>query len=139
MLLSPSKVSPPIYAAVQAVMLSKQRSTPEEGLTNEGRNHLLLLHKQAHDKSGIAESLHAYINRAKTNSVCKVFSKEISQLSKIHPPLYLRRHGIFSENTISAVSQFTTCTGLASSPWLPFTTVYSTQSKLEAGKTRKER
>ena len=29
-----------------------------EGLTNEGRHHLLLLCKQAHDKRGIAESLH---------------------------------------------------------------------------------
>ena len=33
----------------------------EEGLTNEGRHHLLLLHKQAHDNRGIAESLHTII------------------------------------------------------------------------------
>ena len=54
-----SKVHPPIYAIVHAVMLSKkhQRSctVQEEGLTNEGKHHL---YNQAHDKRGIAESLH---------------------------------------------------------------------------------
>ena len=59
----------------------------EEGLTNEGRHHLLLLHKQAHDKRGIEESLHAQIARAR-QTVCEVgvFLREISQLSKIGPP-----------------------------------------------------
>ena len=54
-----SEVRPPIKVIVQAVMSSKkhQRSgaTQEEGLTNEGRHHLLLLYKQAHDKRSIAE------------------------------------------------------------------------------------
>ena len=36
-----------------------------EGLTNEGRHWLLLVHKQVHDKEGIAKSLQVYINRAK--------------------------------------------------------------------------
>ena len=43
----------------------------EEGLTNEGRHHLLLLHKQAHDKRGIAESLRAQITRVKLTA-CEV-------------------------------------------------------------------
>ena len=59
----------------------------EEGLTNEGRDYLLLLHKQVHDKRGIAESLHAQITRARLTA-CEVgvFSREISQLLKIRPP-----------------------------------------------------
>ena len=77
-----SKVRPPIYAIVHAVMSTKkhQRSctVQEEGLTNEDRHHL---HKQAHGKS-IAESLHAYINRARLTE-CEVGT---SQLSKIRPP-----------------------------------------------------
>ena len=40
----------------------------EEGLTNEGA---MLLHKQAHDKRDIAESLHAYINGAR-QTACEV-------------------------------------------------------------------
>ena len=66
-----SKVHPPIYmyATVHLVKLIKKhwRSSivQEEGLTNKGRHHLLLLHKQAHDKRGIAELQHVYINRAK--------------------------------------------------------------------------
>ena len=35
----------------------------EERLTNEGRHHLLLLHKQVHNKRGIAESLYGQITR----------------------------------------------------------------------------
>ena len=35
------------------------------GLANESRHHLLILHKQAHDKRGIAESIHAYISRTR--------------------------------------------------------------------------
>ena len=59
----------------------------EEGLTNEGRHHLLLLDKQAHDKRGNEESLHAQITRARL-TVCEVgmFSREISQLWKVCPP-----------------------------------------------------
>ena len=37
----------------------------EEGLTIEGKHNLLLLHKQVHDKRGIAEPLHAYINKTR--------------------------------------------------------------------------
>ena len=36
----------------------------EKGLTNEGRHHLLYLHKQMHDKRGIIKSLIQYINQA---------------------------------------------------------------------------
>ena len=43
----------------------------EEGLTNEGRHHLLLLRKQAHDKGGIAESQHTYITIARLTA-CEV-------------------------------------------------------------------
>ena len=60
----------------------------EEGLTNEGRHHLQLLHKQVHDKSNM------YINRTSV-TVCEVgiFSREISQLSEIRPLLSsLRSH-----------------------------------------------
>ena len=46
------------------------------------------LHKQMHDKRGTAESLHAYITRAKlTVYMVGIFSREITQLSKIHLPL----------------------------------------------------
>ena len=38
----------------------KSGTVQEEGLTNEGRHHLLLLHKQAHH---IVGSLHVYVNR----------------------------------------------------------------------------
>ena len=47
------------YAMVHVVMLSKEQHTvQEEALVNEGRHRL---HKQVHDKRGIAESLHGYI------------------------------------------------------------------------------
>ena len=81
----------PIYAEVHAVMLSKKHrrssTVQEDGVTNEGRHHLLfILHEQAHDKRGIAEPLHVYINIAA--SEVGVFSSEISQFLKIpHPPL----------------------------------------------------
>ena len=53
-----SKVRPPIYTAVHAVMLSKKhrRSSTE----------------RVYDKRGIAESLHAYINKARLRTVCEV-------------------------------------------------------------------
>ena len=90
-----SKVHPPIYAVV----------LQEEGLTNDGRHHLLLLYKQVHDKRGISESLHefseslqAYITRARLTA-CEVgiFLREISQLSKIYPPSSLRSHLYYLE------------------------------------------
>ena len=37
----------------------------QKGVTNEDRDFLLLLYKQVHDKRGVAESLHVYINRAR--------------------------------------------------------------------------
>ena len=37
----------------------------KEGLAKEGRHHLLILHEQPHDKTGIAESMHAYISRTR--------------------------------------------------------------------------
>ena len=44
----------------------KRSSTvQEEELTIEGRHHLLLLHKQTHDKKSIAESLYAHTNKAR--------------------------------------------------------------------------
>ena len=73
----------------------------EEGLTNEGRHqHLLLLHKQAHDKRGIAESLQVYITSARL-TVCGV--GVISQLSKythllFEEPLKFITHGVFSRD-----------------------------------------
>ena len=92
--------SPPIYATVH--MLSKKHGTSstlhKEGLTNKG------IHKQVHDKRGICFwPVHAYINRARL-TVCEVglFSRGISQLSKIPTPPSLRSHwsslpmGVFS-------------------------------------------
>ena len=59
----------------------------EEVLTNEGRCRLLLLHKQAHDKSGIAECLHGYVNRLTACDV-GVFSREYHNSRKYsHSPL----------------------------------------------------
>ena len=52
-----------------------------------GMHHLLLLLKQALDKRGLEESLHAQITRARlTACEGKAFSRKISQLSKIRPP-----------------------------------------------------
>ena len=60
----------------------------EEGLTNEVRHHLLLLHKQAYDKKGIAESLHVYITRVRlTKCEVGILSIKMSQHLKIRPPL----------------------------------------------------
>ena len=106
-----SKVHPPIYATVPAVTLSKkhQRSSTvqEEALTNHSRHHLLLLHKQAHDKRSIKKSLQAYRNTSRLTA-CELtrwaYSRRISHLSKICPPPSLRSHlssslmGIFSRD-----------------------------------------
>ena len=105
------KVHPLIYATVHAVMLSKeailckrtylchstcgyvkQRSSTvqKEELTNAGRHNL---HKPTDEKRSIAESLHAYVTRARlTACELRVFLREISQLSKILPPPSLRRY-----------------------------------------------
>ena len=72
----------------------RSSTVQEEWLTNEGRHHLLLLYKGAHDKRGTAESLHAYINRAQsTVSVSEPILREISQLFEITlTSLSLRSH-----------------------------------------------
>ena len=41
----------------------------KEGLANEGKHHLLILHKQAHDKRSIAELMHAYIIRTRVDQL----------------------------------------------------------------------
>ena len=63
------------------------------GLASEYRQHLLYLHKQAHAKRDIAESLHAYTNWARLTA-CEVgvFSREISWLLKRHPPSSFSNH-----------------------------------------------
>ena len=61
-----------------------------EGLKTEGRHHLLLLYKQAHDQRGIAESLHVVLDRASLTAYeVDIFSIEISQNM---PTLSLRNH-----------------------------------------------
>ena len=62
---------------------------------------------EAHGKKGIAESLHVQITRARL-TVCEVgiFSRELSQLLKIHPPpSYLSSSpiGVFSRDYHSPV------------------------------------
>ena len=98
---SPSKISPPpfsiecfslrkyttylgnstySYVKQEASKKHQRRSgtVQEEGLTNEGRSYLLLLHNQTHDKRNTVGSLHAYINRA----MCEV-SKFLRKISKL--------------------------------------------------------
>ena len=83
----------------QAKKHQKSGTVQEEGLTNEGRHHLLLLHKQAHHTVG---SLSAYVNKAGLTA-CEMGA---SQLLKIRPPPSLRsklsslsmgRNGEFAE------------------------------------------
>ena len=50
---------------------------------------LLLLHKQAHDKRATAESLHVY------KTMWVVFSREISQLSKMHSSPFIEEALMF--------------------------------------------
>ena len=65
----------------QAKKHQKSGTVQAKGLTNEGRHHLLLLHKQAHH---IVGSLPAYVNRTGLTA-CEM---GISQLVKYaHPPL----------------------------------------------------
>ena len=54
---------------VEQEALKKQAAVQEEGLTNEGKHHMLLLHKQVQnkrviDKRGIEELVHEYITGA---------------------------------------------------------------------------
>ena len=67
----------------------KQYCTQEEGQTNEGRHHLLLLHTQINGK----RDMHANITRTRLTA-CEVgvFLREISQFSKIRLPPSLRSH-----------------------------------------------
>ena len=53
-------------------------------------HHLLLLHKQMHDKRGIAESLHMYTNRARLNACMKwmYFQVKYHNSQSIRTPLY---------------------------------------------------
>ena len=80
-----SKVCPPIYAAVHvhAVMLSKkqQRSSVKADM------HHCCLRKQAHDKRGIAESLHAQIARARLT--LRIFERNITTLENTPTSLFL--------------------------------------------------
>ena len=57
----------------QAKSTKKSGNVQEEGLTNEGRHHLLLLHKQANH---IVGSLPAYINRAGLTA-CEVGTSQL--------------------------------------------------------------
>ena len=72
----------------------------KEELTNAGRHNL---HKPADEKRSIAESMHTYVTRARLTA-CEVgiFSREISQLSKILPPLLfeevIKSMGVFSRD-----------------------------------------
>ena len=59
-----SEVPEPFYAAVYVVMLNKKSSTLKRWLTMQDKHYLLLLHNNAYDNRGIAESLHEYIYRA---------------------------------------------------------------------------
>ena len=81
------RVRPPIYAAVHAVIYVKQEALKKQ---REGRHAaLLLLYKQAHDKRGIAESLHVQITGARlTVYEVGVFSREISTLENTPNPLF---------------------------------------------------
>ena len=59
------------------------------GTHKKGGHHLLLLHKQTHDKRNIEESLHAYINRARL-TVCGggcIFERSITTLKNMPSPL----------------------------------------------------
>ena len=94
------KYALPIYAVVHAVMLNKKhwRSTTVQEEADQGTNKwrqisFAILYKQALDQRSIAESLHAYINRA-TLAACEasIFFREISHFSKISPSPSLRSH-----------------------------------------------
>ena len=80
----------PVYAAVHVFMSKKhQRSSTVQGkgLTNEGRHNLLLLCKQAMTKKSIAESLQAYVTRARLTACVRwAYFREKCQ-KYTHPPL----------------------------------------------------
>ena len=70
----------------------KKQHCSREGPKNEGRHRLVLLHKQAHAKGSIAESV-----RAAGLNVCEVgvFSKELSNMPTpvFEKPLKFITHG----------------------------------------------
>ena len=74
------------------------------------------LHKQVHDKRGIAESLHVYTNKAR-QTVCEVgeFLREISRLLKIRLLPSLKRHrspsptGVFSRDYGNKCTEWQNC------------------------------
>ena len=65
----------------------RSSTVQEEGLTSEGRHHLLLLCKQALDKRAFAESLQECIA---TNYVCGwcIFERNITALGNMPTPLF---------------------------------------------------
>ena len=69
----------------------------EEGVRNEGRHHLLLLHKQAHDKRhcGITVSVHK-------EATCVVGKRNITNLENTPTPLYEEPGVIHGHITIKA-------------------------------------
>jgi len=83
-------------------MLSKKHqkssTVQEEGLTNEGRDHL---HNQAHDKRGIVESLHvrwAYFQEKYYNSHKYTYSHfEESLRFIVYACIFKREYGIGTE------------------------------------------
>ena len=72
------------YSCMAKLSKRHQRSgtVQEEGLTNEGRHHLLFVDKQAHS----IQSLHVYI--LKTNCVCggRIFERNITTLKSAPSP-----------------------------------------------------
>ena len=88
-------------------LCKKQQSARE--LKTQGRHYLLLLHMQAQDKKGIAESHHAFINSRARLTACEVgiILSDISQLC-LHPflssslcsspmELFLKNYGTASQ------------------------------------------
>ena len=73
----------------------KSNTVHEEGLANEGRHHLLLLHKQALDKRGIAEPLHEYINRDRLYSCVwggHIIKRNTINIENMPTPLLVELH-----------------------------------------------
>ena len=68
----------------------KEQHCARGGTDNEGRCRLLLLHKQAHDKSGIAECLHGCVNRLTACDV-GVFSREYHNSWNYTPTLLFEK------------------------------------------------
>ena len=66
---------------VEQEALKKQAAVQEEGLTNEGKHHMLLLHKQVQDKRII---VHEYITGAGLTECVGVFSREKYHYSQGH-------------------------------------------------------